>query len=158
MSAPGIDVSQVSAPTGQLVRLFDEYRQHYGERPDPAGSGTWLRQQLDSGALIGFLAKLGTETAGLALVAPTPASQRLGHFWQLRDLFVAPEHRRLGVGKALVNSVCSAAQAHGANRVSLVTEADNRTARDLYADAGFEAVAGYTSMSWSSSSRPEGAA
>ncbi len=144
-----IEVGEAAEPTPQLVRLFDEYREHYGQRPDPAGSQAWLRQYLRSGALLAFLANRGDEAAGLALVAPIPASQHLGHFWQLRDLFVAPRHRRLGVGEALLSSVRGAALAHGAARLSLVTESDNTAALELYAKVGFEPATGYTSMSWS---------
>ncbi|WP_426562389.1 GNAT family N-acetyltransferase [Angustibacter sp. McL0619] len=146
----------MTAPTGQLVRLFDEYREHYGARPDPAGSRTWLLKYLSSGALVAFVANRDDEAAGLALVAPIPASQRLGHFWQLRDLFVAPRHRRVGVGKALLKSVCGAAQENGAARLSLVTESDNGAALELYANAGFEPVSGYTSMSWSPRAESDG--
>ena len=145
----------MTAPTPQLVRLFDEYREHYGERPDPDGSDMWLRTYLSSGALVAFVAMRGDEAAGFALVAPIPASQRLGHFWQLRDLFVAPAHRRGGVGQALLKGVCGAAQQNGATRLSLVTESDNEAALKLYANAGFESVKGYTSMSWSPRARSD---
>ena len=144
-----IEVAEVAAPMPELARLFDEYREHYGGRADPAASHAWLRQQMASGALRAFLADRRDEVAGFALVALIPASQRLGHFWQLRDLFVAPRHRRAGVGEALLSSVCNAAVAHGAARLSLVTESDNAAALALYAKAGFEPVTGYVSMSWS---------
>jgi len=144
-----IEVVEVAVPMPELARLFDQYREHYGERPDPAGSQAWLGQHLSSGALRAFLANRGDEAAGLALVAPIPASQRLGHFWQLRDLFVAPRHRRRGIGEALLSSVRGTALAHGAARLSLVTESDNTAALGLYAKAGFEPVTGYVSMSWS---------
>lgn len=147
MIDPSIEVREAASSTPRLVRLFDEYREHYGEQPDPAGSQAWLRQHLNSGALLAFVAHRGDEAAGLALVVPTPASQRLGHFWQLRDLFVTPRHRRLGVGEALLSTVLAAAVTHGAARLSLLTESDNTEALDLYAKAGFEPVAGYVSMS-----------
>ncbi len=143
-----IEVGAPTTPTPQLVHLFDEYRAHYGQPPDAARSSMWLGRHLDSGALLAFLANRADEAVGLALVAPVPASQRLGHFWQLRDLYVAPRHRRLGVGAALVGSVCDAARASGAARVSLVTEAENTFALNLYAAAGFEPVTGYAGMSW----------
>lgn len=146
---PSIEASEAAASTPRLVSLFDEYREHYGERPDPDGAQAWLRQHLNSGALLAFVAYRGDEAAGFALVAPIPASQRLGHFWQLRDLFVTPLHRRLGVGEALLRCVRQAALTHGAARLSLVTESDNAAALDLYAKAGFEPVTGYASMSWS---------
>ena len=83
----------------------------------------------------------------MALVASTPASLRLGHFWQLRDLYVPDRHRREGVGRALLAHVRDAAAADGALRVSLTTEADNTGALTLYRQCGFERVDGYTSMS-----------
>lgn len=151
-----IQVVGVATPLPTVARLFDEYREHYGERPDLAGSQAWLRRHLDSGTLRAFLANRGDEAAGLALVAPIPASQRLGHFWQLRDLFVAPRHRRLGVGEALLCAVHDAALADGAARLSLATESDNAAALALYAKAGFEPVTGYVSMSWSTRPEPSG--
>ncbi len=83
----------------------------------------------------------------MALVASTPASLRLGHFWQLRDLYVADRHRRHGVGRALLAHVRDAAAADGALRVSLTTEADNIGAVTLYRQFGFEPVDGFASMS-----------
>src|SRR6478736_2942312 len=109
-----IEVVEVATPLPALARLFDEYREHYGERPDLAGSQAWLRRHLASGALRAFLANQGDGVAGLALVAPIPASQRLGHFWQLRDLFVTVRHRRLGVAGALLRAVRDAALSNGA--------------------------------------------
>ena len=35
---PSIEVSEAAASTPRLVSLFDEYREHYGERPDPDGA------------------------------------------------------------------------------------------------------------------------
>ena len=151
-----IEVVEMAGPMPELARLFDEYREHYGQRPDPAESQAWLRRHLTSGALRAFLANRGDEAAGLALVAPIPASQRLGHFWQLRDLFVAPRFRRLGIGEALLNSVRDAALADGAARLSLVTESDNAAALALYAKAGLELVTGYASMSWSTRAEASG--
>ena len=81
-------------------------------------------------------------------MASAAASQRLGHAWQLRDLYVAERHRRQGVGHALVAHVRNAAMANeGALRVSLTTEADNVEALSLYDHLGFEPVTGYVSLS-----------
>lgn len=141
------EVHDTSAWLPDIVGLFESYRGHYGQPENLVESRDWLRSQLASGGLRGFLAYREGEPAGMALVASTPASLRLGHFWQLRDLYVAERHRRQGVGRALVSHVRDAAVAEGALRVSLTTEADNVRALALYGDLGFEPVAGYTSMS-----------
>ena len=152
-----LDVAAVQASSPLLpglAELFGEYRRHYGQPEDVDRSRAWLRDQLASGALRGYLAHRGAEPAGMALVAPTAASQRLGHFWQLRDLYVTDRHRREGVGHALVAHVRDAAMADGALRVSLTTEADNVRALALYGDLGFEPVHGYVSLSLDTGRRP----
>jgi GNAT superfamily N-acetyltransferase len=75
-----------------------------------------------------------------------PASLRLAHVWQIRDLFVPPSHRRLGVGRALLASVQAAALASGALRLVVQTEIDNDPALGLYADNGFAPIKGYCSL------------
>ncbi len=67
-------------------------------------------------------------------------------FAHVRDLFVLPEHRRAGVGRALLASVRAAAIASGALRLVLQTEEDNDAALRLYADSGYTLVGGYCSL------------
>lgn len=71
-----------------------------------------------------------------------PASLRLGCSWQLRDLYVVPETRRRGVGRALVQAVRAAASAAGAIRLSVQTEPANAAALQLYRTSGFAPVEG----------------
>ncbi len=130
-----------------LVALFERYRRHYGQQGDLVEVREWLESQLASGGLRGFIAHCGGEAGGMALVASTPASVRLGQFWQLRDLYVADRHRRQGVGHALLARVRDEAEAEGALRVSVTTEADNLGALALYRHFGFEPIDGYRSMS-----------
>jgi GNAT superfamily N-acetyltransferase len=56
----------------------------------------------------------------------------IGDYCYLQDLFVAPEARGLGAGRALIAAVEQAARAHGASRVHWLTKEDNHTARALY--------------------------
>ena len=76
----------------------------------------------------------------MANVVVSPASMALSLFWQLRDLYVAPDHRRQGVARALVDDVVADARAAGAARISLQTEVGNDRALALYRSAGFEVV------------------
>jgi ribosomal protein S18 acetylase RimI-like enzyme len=75
-----------------------------------------------------------------------PASLRLAQFWQIRDLFVLSQHRRLGVGRALLAAVRAAATASGALRLVLHTEEDNEAALRLYADSGYTLNRSYASL------------
>lgn len=56
----------------------------------------------------------------------------IGDYCYLQDLFVVPEARGLGAGRALIEAVERAARAHGASRVHWLTKEDNHTARALY--------------------------
>ena len=50
----------------------------------------------------------------------------------LQDLYVAETVRGGGVGRALIEQVYAAAQAHGANRVHWLTQENNYQGRMLY--------------------------
>jgi GNAT superfamily N-acetyltransferase len=64
------------------------------------------------------------------------------HGWQiepicyLQDLYVAPEARGTGAGRALIEAVYAAADAAGAPNVYWLTQATNTTARRLYDRVG----------------------
>lgn len=130
----------------ELSLLFDGYRRHHGQPPGGPASRAWLEAGLTAGVLHGFLACEGDLPVGMAIASPTPASLRLGTFWQLRDLYVDEPHRARGIGRDLVSAVCDAALADGALRVSLTTEAANAAALRLYSSMGFEPVHGYVAL------------
>jgi ribosomal protein S18 acetylase RimI-like enzyme len=126
------------------VDLFADYRAHYGVGdPGPGACERWLRTH--AATMHCYLAR-APEPVAMAVVVVSPASLRLGVFWQLRDLFVAPEARRRGVGRAVVTSVATDARAAGALRLALQTESGNAAAQALYHGLGFEDVTGYVQM------------
>ena len=50
------------------VGLFADYRAHYGQDRDPQHCDLWLRQQLDAGRYLCYLAHGGPDGSFLALV------------------------------------------------------------------------------------------
>lgn len=145
-----VAVRTLTAPTQreieELAKIFDQYRAHYGEAPDAARSATWLDRNLRSSSFRAFVAAGEGQLIGFAITMEVPASLRLGHFWQIRDLFVLPDKRRVGVGRALLDSVRTAAIAAGALRLVLQTENDNEPALRLYTDSGYTLVEGHCSL------------
>lgn len=129
-----------------LAEVFDRYRAHYGEPSDAPSSRRWLEQCLDAGRLRAFVAEDAGRLVGFATTIEVPASLRLAHFWQIRDLFVLPAHRGLGVGHALLASVRAAAVESGAVRLTVQTESDNVAALRLYADDGYALINGYSHL------------
>jgi len=76
-------------------------------------------------------------------LAPEWATRQRGEM-QIRDLFVLPHHRRLGVGRALLDFLRVAAA--GALRLALQTENDDDPALRLYAESCYTSVEGYRSL------------
>ena len=64
----------------------------------------------------------------------------LGHECEVLALGVVVERRRMGMGTALLDFVCSEAQLRGADSVVLEVAVDNIAARSLYAMRGFTTI------------------
>jgi len=145
-----VSVRSLTAPSSTevtaLAELFDLYRVHYGQSPDATGSAGWLEQNLRSGCMKAFVAEDNGRFVGFALIVEIPASLRLAHFWQVRDLFVMPVNRRQGVGHALLDTVRAAATASGAPRLALQTEEQNEAALALYTSSGYIPLSGYRTL------------
>jgi GNAT superfamily N-acetyltransferase len=146
----GFEVRRMMAPTrtdiDRLADIFNLYRAHYGEATDARQVASWLEGNFSSGRVEAFVAEDNDEVVGFAITMAVPASLRLGHFWQIRDLFVLPSHRRHGVGRGLLDSIRAEAIATGALRIALQTEADNTPALRLYVESGYSVVEGYCSL------------
>jgi ribosomal protein S18 acetylase RimI-like enzyme len=145
-----VSVRTLTVPTRSeieaLAEIFDQYRVHYGEPSDPSRSGRWLEHWLGTGLLRVFVAEDGGRFVGFAVTMEVPGPLRLAHYWQIRDLFVLPTHRRLGIGRAVLTSVRAAAIASGALRLVVQTEDDNDAALRLYSGNGYALIKGYSSL------------
>jgi GNAT superfamily N-acetyltransferase len=145
-----VSVRALVVPTSReleaLAEIFDQYRAQYGEASDASRSASWLDENLSTRRLRVFVAEDSVRFVGFAITMDVPASLRLAQFWQIRDLFVLPAHRRLGVGRALLASVRAAAIASNALRLVVQTEDDNDPAIRLYSDCGYAPIKGYRSL------------
>lgn len=59
---------------------------------------------------------------------------------ELANLAVAPEHRRNGIGRALLEAVTTDALGRGTSELYLEVRESNNAARELYGAAGFDEV------------------
>ena len=84
-----VSVRTLTAPTRSeieaLAELFDKYRAHYGEASYSSQAIGWLEQNLST-HLRAFVAEDRGRFVGFAITMEVPASLRLAHFWQIRDL------------------------------------------------------------------------
>jgi GNAT superfamily N-acetyltransferase len=130
----------------EAAHLLDDYRQHYGANPAPEAVERWMREQVLGERMRVYVAGPGEQVHGVCTVAVVPASLTLRTVWLLRDLYVDPAARGVGIGRGLLNYVADAARAEGAHRLSLQTEPTNTRALQLYAQFGFEPVTDVTML------------
>jgi ribosomal protein S18 acetylase RimI-like enzyme len=78
-----------------------------------------------------------TATPGFTQLYPSFTSVRMKPLWILNDLFVAPEARRCGVGRQLMDAALELAKSTGAARLVLSTAKDNASAKSLYFSLGY---------------------
>ncbi|MEO6154403.1 MAG: GNAT family N-acetyltransferase [Thermomonas sp.] len=120
-----------------LIRLFDDYRQFYGQPSDLERAREWLRSRLRFGESVVFVAMRGGTMIGFTQLYPMYSSVRTARTWILNDLFVDAAVRRSGAGHALLNAAERFAREDGAIGISLETTQDNAAARGLYSAAGW---------------------
>jgi GNAT superfamily N-acetyltransferase len=123
------------------VDLFDEYRQHFGANPAPDAVAAWLRDQVVAERERIYLSGDESGAHGICSVVVMPAALTLRTVWLIRDLFVAENLRRQGVGAGLLDQVAAEARAAGAHRLALQTDVANELALNLYAKCGFSTLA-----------------
>jgi len=85
-----------------------------------------------------FIARVEGKMAGFVNLYPVFSSVNLTRQWILNDLFVAPEARKLGVGRALMERARNLAEATQANGLALETAIDNQAAQKLYEGLGWK--------------------
>jgi GNAT superfamily N-acetyltransferase len=84
-----------------------------------------------------FVARDADVIVAMAALHFTTSTAEGGKVAWFEDCIVRPEHRRQGVGKALLEHVIAQARAEGALRVMLLTDGDNARAQALYRMSGF---------------------
>lgn len=125
----------------QVVPLFDAYRRFYEQPSDPRRARRFLLRRLRRRESVIFLAFLGGKESialGFTQLFPCFSSISMRRIWILNDLYVAPEARGKGVGKALMEAARWLALKTGADSITLETGIQNRVARRLYEQLGYE--------------------
>ncbi len=103
------------------------------ERPEEVYATYWQRLLGDDPHdYHGLIALAGERPVGLAHYLFHRHGWRIEDVCYLQDLYVAPEARGTGAGRALIEAVYAAADAAGAPPVYWTTQEGNATARQLY--------------------------
>jgi ribosomal protein S18 acetylase RimI-like enzyme len=129
---------------GLVAPLFDGYRRFYGRPADLPLAETFIRQRIEGNESVIFLAvdsgggDPGGSALGFVQLYPSFSSVAARRIWILNDLFVVPDARKQGVGRALLDAAAEHGRSTDARRLVLSTATDNRTAQALYESYGFQ--------------------
>jgi ribosomal protein S18 acetylase RimI-like enzyme len=84
-----------------------------------------------------FVAREGREVIAMASLLYTISTAEGGKAALFEDLVTAPEHRKRGIGAALLKHIIEQARAEGVLRITLLTDMQNERAQALYRRLGF---------------------
>src|ERR1700752_283520 len=108
----------------QWLPLWQGYNAFYGRSgstalPDEVTLATWKRFFAADEPVYALVAQLDRRLVGLAHYILHRSTVLLAPICYLQDLFTAPDQRRTGVARALIEAVYRRAQQLGSTRVSL---------------------------------------
>jgi GNAT superfamily N-acetyltransferase len=114
--------------------LWADYLAFYETRlAEPVYASTFARLLApDPGEFRGLIARVDGVPRGIAHYLFHRHAWKIENVCYLQDLFVAPEARGRGLGRALIREVYARADAEGAPQVYWLTQDFNTTARALY--------------------------
>jgi GNAT superfamily N-acetyltransferase len=129
------DLAEADKPA--WLRYWADYLKFYEATvPNSVTEATWLKLVGDNPGFIGTVAELDGSVVGIAnsILHPTTWTER--QFCYLNDLFVDPNVRGKGIGKALIDDLIERARANDWARLYWATREDNAVARRLYDQYG----------------------
>jgi GNAT superfamily N-acetyltransferase len=119
-----------------VARLLHDFNAEYDEpTPSVPVLAERIGELLGEGAITVLLAD--DPPAGFALFRLRPSLWAKAEDAYLEELYVVPERRRQGIGRALLEASIEAARDAGANHFELTTGETDTEARALYESRGF---------------------
>lgn len=126
------------ADADALAPLFDGYRRFYGQPSNLVRAHDFVAERLSRKEAHVLLAEFDGDLVGFALLYPGFSSVHTARVWTLNDLFVSPDARQRGAGRALLEACEAFGREEGALRLQLETQRTNTVAQALYTELGWE--------------------
>ena len=121
-----------------LVKLFDQYRQFYGQTSNLDQSKSFIKERIEKQDSVIFLALDNNDNVlGFVQLYSLFSSVFASRKWILNDLFVAERSRRLGVAKQLLCKGKELAIETDATSIFLEVQVKNKKAQQLYKAFGY---------------------
>lgn len=123
----------VTADEAGWLRLWAGYLAFYGEAlPEAVTAETWRRILDPASAVFARLAERDGALVGMTVNVLHEGTWTTAPTCYLEDLFVAPEARGAGIGRALIADLIALGRIRGWSRLYWHTRIDNAAARRLY--------------------------
>ena len=117
----------------QWLKLWAGYLEFYKSTITPEQTElTWKRLINNEQKMFGFVAESEEGVIGFTHCLFRPSTWTETDYCYLEDLFVDPNIRGKGIGRALINKVVELAKEKNSKRVYWTTQEFNKTARVLY--------------------------
>lgn len=108
-----------------------------GQAKEHVSRHTWRRLVDPDSAVCGMAAWTDKgKMAGLVHYIVHPVTGHIEPVCYMQDVFVSPDFRRKGIGRALVKAVAMEGRTKGWARIYWLAEANNEAAKALYRDMG----------------------
>jgi ribosomal protein S18 acetylase RimI-like enzyme len=120
-----------------IAILFDAYRQFYQQKPNLPLATEFIRQRLQHNESTIIVAEQAESLLGFCQLFPSFCSVEAVRIAILYDLYVRPEARRTGTGKALLIAAGEHTSKNGFARLELSTAINNLSAQSLYETQGW---------------------
>ncbi len=135
------DIEAVLALVAKTIAFHEELDEaRFGAVPNAhVRYAEWFRRLSDTGQGVFLVAEEDGRIGGFAFGAIQEEYKmyRLNRYGMLHDLWVEPQHRRQGMGRALVEAALDRFRQAGVPQVRLDSAAGNGAAQRLFASAGF---------------------
>jgi ribosomal protein S18 acetylase RimI-like enzyme len=119
-----------------IGRLLHDFNTEFDEPvPDPSAIAERIREVIASGETIVLLGGSGPDALAVIGFRPSLYSEALECY--LAELYVVPDRRGQGLGRAVMETAIEVAREQGANYMDLGTSEDDVAARALYESLGF---------------------
>jgi len=123
----------VAADKSAWLPLWAGYLGFYqASLPSDVTKATFSRLTGADEDMFGLVAEQDGRVIGIAHCIVHRSTWARGNYVYLNDLFVTPDVRKSGAGRALIEAIYARADAMGAERVYWLTHESNATARKLY--------------------------
>jgi ribosomal protein S18 acetylase RimI-like enzyme len=139
---PSHDIRRAEIDDAAAVgRLLHDFNSEYDDyTPGPEAMGKRIAELLESGDVTVLLGGPGPDGLALLRFRPSLWSETLDCY--LEELYVVPDRRGQGLGKALMEAAMDTARSMGAGYMDLGTAETDTAARALYEKLGFSRTEG----------------